>query len=122
VPDAYVKPFLSIVFLLVTSGSGSYRVKFLFFEFSAKNMQMVSDKDNGSLELLDNLSSLGFRLFIADCSHNIDAPAIAALSVPCVSDKHAENEFVAEVLKENWSAVLQFEIVDRKALHHRHHK
>jgi hypothetical protein len=79
-------------------------------------MQMVSGNDSDPLELLDNLSSLDYRLFIADCSHNIDAPAIAALSVLCVSDKHAENEFVAEVIKENWSAVVQFEIVDRKAL------
>ena len=88
----------------------------MFFEFSAKNMQMVSGNDNDPLELLDNLSSLGYRLFIADCSHNIDAPAIAALSVLCVSDKRADNEFVAEVLKENWGAVAQFEIVERKAL------
>jgi hypothetical protein len=79
-------------------------------------MQMVSGNDSEPLDMLDNLSSLGYRLFVADCSHNIDAPAIAALSVHCVSDKTADNQFVAEVVKENWSAVAQFEIVDRKAL------
>ena len=79
-------------------------------------MQMVSGDDSEPLQLLDNLSSLGYRLFVADCSHNIDAPAIAALPSQCVSDKRADDPFVAEVVKENWSAVAPFEIVDRKAM------
>lgn len=94
----------------------THHVKFVFFEFSAKNMQMVSGSDSEPLQLLDNLASLGYRLYIADCSHNIDAPAIAALSVHCVSDKGQDTRFTSEIVKENWSAVAQFEITDRKAV------
>ncbi len=65
--------------------------------------------------MLGDLSSLSYRLFVA-CSHNIDAPAIAALSVDCVSDKTADDQFVVDVVKESWSAVAEFEILDRKAL------
>jgi FkbM family methyltransferase len=100
----------------VTYEAGMHRVKYVFFEFSAKNMQMVSGNDDEPLDMLDNLSSLGYRLFIADCSHNIQAPAIAALPAHCVSDKRAESLFIAEVVKENWSAVAPFEILNRKAL------
>jgi hypothetical protein len=88
----------------------------VFFEFSAKNMQMVSGNNDEPLHLLDNLSSLGYRLYVADCSHNIDAAAIAALATHCVSDKRADDRFVADIINENWSAVLQFEIIDRKSL------
>ncbi len=68
----------------------AHDVRFIFFEFSAKNMQMVSGNDNEALWMLDELAGLGYRMYIVDCSHNIDAAAIAALPVRCVSDMDKE--------------------------------
>ena len=65
-------------------------VRFIFFEFSPKNMQMVSGNDSDPLWLLDELAGLGYRLYVADCSHNIDVNAVAAMAVKCVSDKDKE--------------------------------
>jgi hypothetical protein len=35
-------------------------------------MRAVAVNDNEGLALLDSLAALGYRLFISDCSHNID--------------------------------------------------
>ena len=65
-------------------------VRFIFFEFSAKNMQMVSGNEQEALWLLDELAGLGYKMYIVDCSHNIDAQVIAALPVQCVSARDKE--------------------------------
>jgi FkbM family methyltransferase len=93
----------------------SHNVRFIFFEFSPSNMRAVSGNDNEGVALLDNLAALGYRLFISDCSHNIEPHVVALLPTGC-ADHNRQKEFVADIVKENWSAVAQYEIIDRTAL------
>jgi hypothetical protein len=79
-------------------------------------MNSVSGSASEALDTLDNLSSLGYRLFISDCSHNIDAHTISSLPSKCASVKIPENTFTSEILNERWENLAQFEIVDRKNL------
>ena len=39
-------------------------VRFIFFEFSPKNMQMLSGNDSDPLWLLDELAGLGYSLYV----------------------------------------------------------
>jgi hypothetical protein len=79
-------------------------------------MNAVTGSASEALDTLDNLSSLGYRLFISHCSHNIDADTLASLPSHCASDRLPEKTFITEILNESWENLAQFEIMNRKDL------